>query len=138
MLRESLGPRDPWFSTARSFFKLKFLDLLVEILPASIRCFYLCHTQKEAAANMMTLADCLDDFPSLKEVLLSGNGVGGPLGQEEVVFDEEEIEYLRMKFTSRGIRFLKFAGVRGLWEAMRRGGTTDSFGLQKRVDAPME
>ncbi|KAK6533048.1 hypothetical protein TWF281_007209 [Arthrobotrys megalospora] len=89
-------------------------NILVDMLPRSIRNLRLKDMQKEAATNLVTLTDSIDSFPQLSEVFLNGNGIGGPLGKFEVIFEESEIDLLRERLTSRGIRFLKQSPSR--WE----------------------
>ncbi|KAK6330312.1 hypothetical protein TWF730_004805 [Orbilia blumenaviensis] len=82
-------------------------NILLDMLPQSIRILHLKDTQIEAAANLITLTESLDSFPNLCEVFLAGNGIGGPLGKFEVAFEDSEIQILRERFKSRGISFLK-------------------------------
>ncbi|KAL7937809.1 hypothetical protein V8C35DRAFT_277281 [Trichoderma chlorosporum] len=69
-------------------------DILTNMLPSSIRQFELPNAQKESAANAITLATSIADFPLLEEVLLTANMADGPLGSDEVKFDELEIDML--------------------------------------------
>lgn len=79
-------------------------DILINMLPKSIRRFQLTNTQGESVANMMTLATSITDFPFLKEVFLTGNSTNGPLGDEEVELDESEMGLLRKALDDNGIR----------------------------------
>ncbi|KAL6827275.1 hypothetical protein J3E69DRAFT_333536 [Trichoderma sp. SZMC 28015] len=79
-------------------------DILINMLPGSIRRFQLTNTQGESVANMMTLATSLTDFPFLKEIFLTGNSTNGPLGDEEVKLDESEMSLLRKALDDNGIR----------------------------------
>ncbi|PNP53780.1 hypothetical protein THARTR1_05904 [Trichoderma harzianum] len=79
-------------------------DILINMLPCSIRRFQLTNTQGESVANMMTLATSLTDFPFLEEVVLTGNSANGPLGEVEVKLDESEMGLLRKVLDDNGIR----------------------------------
>ncbi|KAH8899781.1 hypothetical protein GQ53DRAFT_835831 [Thozetella sp. PMI_491] len=78
--------------------------VLAELLPASIRCFHLTEAGEGAPASIAALADSIHRFPFLEEVLFDWNpeaGGGMP------AFNDTELETLRAKFQSQGIRFLK-------------------------------
>ncbi|KAK6342763.1 hypothetical protein TWF718_008151 [Orbilia javanica] len=87
-------------------------NILTEMLPQSIRTLHLRDTQKEAAANLITLTESLESFPHLSEIYLSGNGISGPLGQFNVIVEDSEIQILRERLAARGIRFLKRGDLR--------------------------
>ncbi|KAH6603668.1 hypothetical protein Trco_008443 [Trichoderma cornu-damae] len=80
-------------------------DILTELLPISIRRFYLTNAQKEATANMITLANSIAKFPLLKYIVLTGNSIEGPLGDIQVIFDKGEIDILRKVLKDNGVRF---------------------------------
>ncbi|KAL7788382.1 hypothetical protein V8C37DRAFT_236903 [Trichoderma ceciliae] len=80
-------------------------DILTNLLPVSIRRFYLTNAQKESVANMITLADSIADFAFLEKVVLTGNGIQGPLGEGEVILDESEINTLRKMLEDNGVQF---------------------------------
>ncbi|UKZ80874.1 hypothetical protein TrVFT333_008639 [Trichoderma virens FT-333] len=80
-------------------------DILTKMLPGSIRRFQLTHAAVESAANLISLAQLIADFPLLEEVSLTGNSAEGPLGDKEVEFDESEITVLRNTLEDNGVRF---------------------------------
>ncbi|KAL7946418.1 hypothetical protein V8C42DRAFT_320569 [Trichoderma barbatum] len=80
-------------------------DILTNMLPCSIRRFQLVNAQGESVANAITLAESTADFPFLEEVLLTGNHINGPLGDEEVVFDTSEMSMLCRILGENGVRF---------------------------------
>ncbi|RFU79392.1 hypothetical protein TARUN_2847 [Trichoderma arundinaceum] len=87
-------------------------NILINLLPTSIRCFHLANAQRESVANLITLTDSIADFPFLKEISLTGNSVNGPLGEEEVVLDESEMSTLRKILSDKGIKFEEMS----VWE----------------------
>jgi hypothetical protein len=80
-------------------------NILTNLLPKSIRRFQLTDAQKESVANMIRLVDSIADFPLLKHVILTGNSIHGPLGEEEVVLDESEVSTLRKMLEDVGAKF---------------------------------
>lgn len=80
-------------------------NILTNMLPASIRRFHLTRTQKEAVENVITLVNSIADFPLLEEVVLTGNSANGPLGDDEVIFDEAEVSTLRRMLADIGVQF---------------------------------
>ncbi|KAM0260175.1 hypothetical protein ACHAQJ_002941 [Trichoderma viride] len=80
-------------------------NILINLLPKSIRRFYLTDAQKESVANMIRLMDMIDDFPLLEEVTLTGNSIHGPLGDDEVIFDKSEVDTLRQMMENIGAKF---------------------------------
>ncbi|PON25296.1 hypothetical protein TGAM01_v205982 [Trichoderma gamsii] len=69
-------------------------NILVNLLPRSIRHFQLIDAQYESVANMIRLMDSIADFPFLKEVTLTGNTADGRLGEDKVDFDKHELDTL--------------------------------------------
>lgn len=80
-------------------------NILTNMLPSSICHFLLTNAQKESVVNVMSLADSIADFPLLEEIVLTGNSMGGPLGDEEVVLDDSEINMLCKILDENGVRF---------------------------------
>ncbi|KAK4067393.1 uncharacterized protein Triagg1_7573 [Trichoderma aggressivum f. europaeum] len=79
-------------------------DIVTNMLPGSIRRFQLTNAQGESVANVMTLATSLTEFPFLEEVVLTGNGTNGPLGDVEEELDGSEMGLLRKVLDESGIR----------------------------------
>lgn len=78
-------------------------NILVDLLPKSIRRFQLINAQFEAAANMIRLVESIAEFPFLEEVTLTGNPAGGPLGEDEVEFDKHELDALYVVLEKNGL-----------------------------------
>ncbi|GFP58718.1 hypothetical protein TASIC1_0011008500 [Trichoderma asperellum] len=78
-------------------------NVLVNLLPKTIRQFQLINAQYEAVANMICLVESITEFPLLKEVTLTGNVAGGPLGEDMVEFDKHELDTLYAMLERNGI-----------------------------------
>lgn len=78
-------------------------NILVNLLPTSIRSFRLIDTQYESVANMIRLIDSVAEFPFLEDVTLTGNTAGGPLGEDKVEFDKHELDTLYTMLERNGI-----------------------------------
>ncbi|EPS40983.1 hypothetical protein H072_5127 [Dactylellina haptotyla CBS 200.50] len=82
-------------------------EVLVNMLPRSIRCLSLQEVQKEGAANAITLLEHRSAFPFLNKLILFGNLLYSPLSPDPVTFPEHELEVLRQLTRAAGITFLK-------------------------------
>ncbi|KAH8900571.1 hypothetical protein GQ53DRAFT_675318 [Thozetella sp. PMI_491] len=80
-------------------------DILVKMLPRSLRCFHLVYTQSEAAANMMAVADSIAEFPYMGEIRLVPNPANGPLEEQQAIFDQADVDRLQKVFDNRRIKF---------------------------------
>jgi hypothetical protein len=78
-------------------------NILVNLLPKSIRRFQLIDAQYESVANMIRLIESIAEFPSLEDVTLTGNTVDGRLGEAKVEFDKHEIDTLHALLEKNGI-----------------------------------
>lgn len=78
-------------------------NILVNLLPRSIRHFQLIDAQYESVANMIRLMDSVAEFPFLEEVTLTGNTADGRLGEDEVEFDKHELDTLYAMLERSGI-----------------------------------
>ncbi|KAF3919522.1 hypothetical protein ABW20_dc0101257 [Dactylellina cionopaga] len=79
-------------------------DVLVDMLPTSIRSVRFRDVQKEAAANMITLTSSISRYPFLTEVFLIPNS-NGLLGPSVVDFDDSELDILHQRFSDAGVKF---------------------------------
>ncbi|KAK6336459.1 hypothetical protein TWF696_002011 [Orbilia brochopaga] len=86
-------------------------NTFVNMLPRSIRRFHIFSAQKQAPANMITLATAIDvDFPDLDEILLNDHLC--PVcqrGELKPVFEEADITVLSQLFKVAGVAFLRNA-----------------------------
>ncbi|KAM0448731.1 hypothetical protein ACHAO4_008203 [Trichoderma viride] len=78
-------------------------NILVNLLPRSIRHFQLIDAQYESVANMIRLMDSIAEFPFLEEVTLTGNAADGRLGEDKVEFNKHELDTLHAMLERNGI-----------------------------------
>ncbi|KAL6894804.1 hypothetical protein GGI43DRAFT_132704 [Trichoderma evansii] len=78
-------------------------NILVDLLPNSLRRFQLTSAQYEAAANMIRLVDSIAAFPLLEEVTLTANPAGGPVSDDMVEFDKQELDTLYVMLERHGL-----------------------------------
>lgn len=78
-------------------------NILINLLPKSIRRFQLIDAQYESVANMIRLIDSIAEFPFLEEVTLTGNTADGRLGEDKVEFDKHELDTLYAMLGRNGI-----------------------------------
>ncbi|UKZ64140.1 uncharacterized protein TrAtP1_005358 [Trichoderma atroviride] len=78
-------------------------NILVNLLPRSIRHVELIDAQYESVANMIRLIDSVAKFPFLEEVTLTGNTADGRLGEDKVEFDKHELDTLHAMLERNGI-----------------------------------